>query len=407
VNAGTYSASAHFASSDANYNDADSAVSASLTINKAHPTLTTSGGTFTYDGATHASVGSAKGVDGTTNVAGSFAYTYTPPGGSTTPMNASPTPYAVSAAFTSADPNYDNGTPATNSITINQASSTTTVTFENGPYTYRGSAFTATAAVTGVGGLSASVTPVVYTGDCLNVTAANGCTATATFAGDTNHTGSMDHKSITITQASSTTTLTCPTAPQIYTGSPQTPCTASYTTSDGLHGSPTVSYTNNTNPGMAGASASYAGDSNHAGSSNTGSFNITFGVCSASVGSGGVILPPINSDGTSVYQRKGGSTIPVKFRVCAASGASISNPAAVFAGTGGTLTMLSAVRGTIDNVNEVTGTDIPDVAFRWDASGQQWIFNMATTNLTSGSTYAFRINLAYSPASITFVIGVK
>jgi hypothetical protein len=59
----------------------------------------------------------------------------------------------------------------------------------------------------------------------------------------------------------------------------------------------------------------------------------------------------------------------VKFRVCNASGASISNPAVVFAGIGGTLTMLSAVRGTIDNVNEIDGTDIPDVAFRCD--GQQ------------------------------------
>src|SRR5262249_23702439 len=83
----------------------------------------------------------------------------------------------------------------------------------------------------------------------------------------------------------------------------------------------------------------------------------------------------------------------------------ISDPSAVFAGTGGMLTMLSAVRGTIDNVNEVSGTDIPDAAFRWDSSGQQWIFNMATSNLSSGSTYAFRINLAF--ANITFVVGVK
>jgi len=133
--------------------------------------------------------------------------------------------------------------------------------------------------------------------------------------------------------------------------------------------------------------------------------NIGYGICS--VGPGDVILPPINSDGTSVYQRKGGSTIPVKFRVCNASGASISNPAVVFAPVGGSLTMLSAVRGTIDSVNENAGTDVPDVAFRWDASGQQWIFNMATSNLTSGSTDTFRINLAYTPASITFVVGVK
>jgi len=77
----------------------------------------------------------------------------------------------------------------------------------------------------------------------------------------------------------------------------------------------------------------------------------------------------------------------------------------VFAGTGGSLTMLSAVRGTIDNINETTGTDIPDVAFRWDASGQQWIFNMGTNNLSSGNTYLYRINLANG--SIPFAIGVK
>ena len=79
--------------------------------------------------------------------------------------------------------------------------------------------------------------------------------------------------------------------------------------------------------------------------------------------------------------------------------------AVVFSGTDGTLTMLSAVRGTIDDVNESASTDIPDAAFRWDASGQQWIFNMATTNLTSGSTDTFRINL--TSGYIQFVVGVK
>jgi hypothetical protein len=46
--------------------------------------------------------------------------------------------------------------------------------------------------------------------------------------------------------------------------------------------------------------------------------------------------------------------------------------------------MLSAVRGTVTAANEDSITDIPDAAFRWDASGQQWIFNMATSNITSG-----------------------
>ncbi len=130
---------------------------------------------------------------------------------------------------------------------------------------------------------------------------------------------------------------------------------------------------------------------------------ITYGQCSAAIGPGNVILPPINSDGTSVYQRKGGSTIPVKFRVCDYQGNPISNPAAVFAGTGGSLSMLSVVRGTVTVVNEDGTTDIPDVAFRW--TGDQWAFNMATTNLSSGSTYQFRINLAYG--NIVFVVGVK
>jgi hypothetical protein len=136
-----------------------------------------------------------------------------------------------------------------------------------------------------------------------------------------------------------------------------------------------------------------------------GTLTITYGACSPTLGAGGVVLPPINSDGSSVYQRKGGSTIPVKFRVCGASGQSISNPAAVFAVTGGSLTMLSAVRGTVTIANETAIIDIPDVAFRWDPSGQQWIFNMATSNLESGTTYSFSINLKVG--NIPFRVGVK
>ena len=68
-------------------------------------------------------LGTAKGVDGTTNVPGSFTYTYTPPGNSSAPVNASATPYSVSAAFTSSDSNYDNGTPANHSTTLKRIKS--------------------------------------------------------------------------------------------------------------------------------------------------------------------------------------------------------------------------------------------------------------------------------------------
>jgi hypothetical protein len=134
-----------------------------------------------------------------------------------------------------------------------------------------------------------------------------------------------------------------------------------------------------------------------------GSYTINYGICSAAVGPGGVILPPININGSSVYNRKGGSTIPVKFRVCDASGNPISNPAAVFGSGGGSMTLLGAVRGTVDTANEEGIREIPDVAFRW--SGTQWIFNMATSNLPASATYTFQINLAYG--NVQFIVGVK
>jgi len=136
-----------------------------------------------------------------------------------------------------------------------------------------------------------------------------------------------------------------------------------------------------------------------------GTLKITFGTCTGST-PGGVILPPINSDGTSVYKRKAGSTIPVKFTVCGANGQPISDPYAVFLNypTGGQLTMLSERRGTIDNVNEAGTNDVPDVAFTF--SGDHWQFNMATTNLNAPSTYTYKINLA-DGSGITFVVGTK
>src|SRR5207253_6108061 len=171
------------------------------------------------------------------------------------------------------DPNH-NGSSDSKSITLTKASSATVVSFEAGPYTYRGTAFTATAQVSGVGGLSAAVTPVVYTGDCTNVTS-GGCTATATYGGDPNHNGSSDSKSITLTKASSATVVSCPTVAPIYTGSPIEPCTAAATGAGGLNVAVTpVTYTSNTNVGTAGASATYGGDANHFGSTGTGGFAI-------------------------------------------------------------------------------------------------------------------------------------
>jgi hypothetical protein len=311
-----------------------------------------------------------------------------------------------SATYTFAGDANHTGSTDTKSITIDKASSSTFVSFGSGPFIYTGSAFTATVQVTGAN-LTLNPAPT-YGGDCINVTTTNGCSATYTFAGDQNHSGSANSASITITKAPSTATIEAGFT-VVFDGKTHG-LLANVTGAGGLNQPITVTY----NPGGSTlplypatytASAMYPGDSNHSPSAQVSStINIIYGTCSAAIGPGNIILPPINSDGSSVYNRKGGSTIPVKFRVCDASGNSIFDPAAVFGTSTGSITMLSAVRGTVTVVNESTTADIPDVAFRY--SGGQWIFNMATSNLDSGSTYVFRINLK-NGSSILFQVGVK
>jgi hypothetical protein len=111
---------------------------------------------------------------------------------------------------------------------------------------------------------------LVSYGDNVN---AGTVTASASYAGDANHHGSSDTKSFTIDKAGSTTLVTCPPS-VIYNGAAHTPCTATVTGAGGLNESSTVTYTDNTFAGTATASASYAGDANHTGSSHSTTFVI-------------------------------------------------------------------------------------------------------------------------------------
>jgi hypothetical protein len=344
------------------------------------------GYTNVYDGNSHGATGSATGVKG--EDLSSLLH-----------LGANFTNVPGGAASWTFDGNTDykpaNGTAA---ITISQADASITVNGYSG--VYDGNAHGATGSAKGVKGEDLS--SLLSLGATL--TNVPGGTASWTFAGNTNYKSATGTAGIIISKAAASIVVTpynviYDLAAHTATGS------ATGVKGEGLSGL-NLSSTTHTPPGnYTDAWAFTDSTGNYNNTNGTVNDKISYGVCSAAVGPGGVILPPINSDGTSVYQRKGGSTIPVKFRVCDYLGRSISDPSIAFAGTGGTLTMLSAVRGTIDNVNEVAGTDIPDVAFRWDASGQQWIFNMATTNLTAPSTYTFRINLTYG--NITFVVGTK
>ena len=119
--ANTYAIAANFAPTDAtNYSALSGASAGNFVITQATPTVTVSGGPFTYDGNQHAATGAATGVGGA-NVSGTFAFTYTPPGNSTAPTNAGT--YTVNANFTSTDPNYGNAS-GSGSITINKITPT-------------------------------------------------------------------------------------------------------------------------------------------------------------------------------------------------------------------------------------------------------------------------------------------
>jgi hypothetical protein len=111
------------------------------------------------------------------------------------------------------------------------------------------------------------------------------------------------------------------------------------------------------------------------------------------------ILQPIHADGSAVINQ--GRTIAAKFRVCDANGVSV--------GTAGVVVSFSLVQiigGTVTDVNESVDATTPDSAFRWDSSGQQWIFNISTANLQAGQTYAYAIELN-DGTSIVFRFGLK
>jgi hypothetical protein len=104
-----------------------------------------------------------------------------------------------------------------------------------------------------------------------------GATVTPILSGPlANYTVTTSNGNWSITQASSITALTCP-ASVMYNGTAQTPCTASVTGVGGLSQPVTpVTYNSNLNAGVntASASATFSGDANHTGSTQTVNFTI-------------------------------------------------------------------------------------------------------------------------------------
>jgi hypothetical protein len=132
-----------------------------------------------------------------------------------------------------------------------------------------------------------------------------------------------------------------------------------------------------------------------------GTLTVLFAATGACNGDAGhQILQPVNVDGTSVFKQ--GSTVPAKFRVCDANGVSIGA-----AGTVVSFRLVQTVSGTVSTVvDEAVDSTTPDTAFRWDSSGQQWIYNINTKSLKATYTYYYDITLA-DGTHILFHFGLR
>jgi hypothetical protein len=114
VDAGYYSFTESFTSLDSNYGNGT--FSWQLSVAPALPTVTVSGGPFTYNGSSQGAAVSVVGVDGVTPVAGTTRFTYN--GSSSAPSVAGT--YAVVAAFVSGNPNYYSSS-GSGTLVINKA----------------------------------------------------------------------------------------------------------------------------------------------------------------------------------------------------------------------------------------------------------------------------------------------
>jgi hypothetical protein len=257
TNAGTASASYTY-SGDANHEG--SSDSQTFTIEKAssETVVACADGPFTFDGTSQTPC--------SVHVTGAGGLDLHPAPSYSNNVGAG----TATASYTFAGDANHNGSDDSKSFTIDKASSMTTVTCAAGSFTYTGAAHTpCSVTVTGAGNLSLVPDPVYS-----NNTNAGTATASYTYGGDANHTGSSDSKHFTIDKASSTTTVSCGAGPFTYTGSAQTPCSAHVAGAGGLSADPDPVYSNNTDAGTATASYTYAGDDDHTGSTDSKNFTI-------------------------------------------------------------------------------------------------------------------------------------
>ena len=286
-------------------------------------------------------------------------------------------------------------------LTVNKASSSTVVTCPVS-VTYNGSAQTPCSAnVTGAGGLSQSLT-VNYSANINAGTA----TASASYAGDTNHLPSSDSKTFAIAKASSTTVVTCPVS-VTYNGSPQTPCSAHVTGAGGLNQSVTVSHSANTNAGTATATATFAGDSNHNGSTDSKTFTIakasstTVVTCPVSVTYNGSAQTPCSASVTGA----GGLNQSLTVSYSANTDAGTATASASYAGDANHDPSSDSKTFTIDKASSTTSVSCP-VSVTFNGSAQEpcsaSVIGAGGLNQSLSVSYSDNTNAGTATASASY-----
>jgi len=393
---GTYNGDPWSFNGGNNYNDQSGTVDDH--IGKANATVVVTAYNVTYDGHSHTATYTVSGVG-------------SDPGAAGTSINVTGTTHTPAGTY-NGDPwsfnggNNYNDQSGTVDDHIGKANATVVVTAYN--VTYDGHSHTATYTITGVNGETGNTVGTINVSGTTHTNAGAYNNDPWNFTGGANYNNQSGTVNDVIAKANATFTVT-----PYNVAFDNNPHTATIDTITGVNGETgaavgtiNLSGTTHTLPGDYPSDPwTFTGTANYNNRNGTVHDIIHYGTTCSGSDPGYVILPPINTDGSSVYKRKAGSTIPVKFKVCDANGNSISDPYAVFLGypQGGQLTMTGRMRGTVDNINETGDTIIPDVAFQY--TGGKWQFNMATTNLDAGYTYTFRINLAYG--AITFTVGTK
>jgi len=194
VNVGTYTVVLTF-NGTALYEAAT--LSKTFTIHKATPTVSVTGGTFTYDGTAHPATGTVTrgGVS-----LGSPVFTYN--GASDPPVNGGT--YNVVGTY-AGDANH-NAVSGSGTITINKA--VPTVTVAGGAYIYDGQPHPATGTVTGIGGVQLTGLTFTYNVSSEPPVNAGAYAVTGTYPGNTNYQSVTRETAILIGPATPTVTVT-------------------------------------------------------------------------------------------------------------------------------------------------------------------------------------------------------